>query len=118
MTTTSAFPELRIVYDDTHRRPTPHAPAEWQLTDEGLRDHLARITARTHLMYSVRKHGEHQGEAFLHLAAERLVAIDWAEVCRVVQEPARLSLQSARRVVDQWAREGSLLRAMRSGVAA
>ncbi|MDO9016639.1 MAG: hypothetical protein Q8S73_41195 [Deltaproteobacteria bacterium] len=111
-------PDLRIVYDDTHRRRTPHAPADWQLTDEGLRDHVAALATRADLLADVRRHGEHQGEAYLQLAARRLVAIDWSEVSRVVREPRRLSLATALTTVGRWARFGAELRAMRSGVAA
>ncbi|TAK30961.1 MAG: hypothetical protein EPO40_06105 [Myxococcaceae bacterium] len=110
--------DLRIVYDDTHRRPTPHAPAAWQLTDEGLADHVGAITVRKHLMNSVRKHGEHQGEAFLRLAAQQLVEIARLEALRVVDEPIPFCPKAARRIVDGWARFGAELRAMRSGIAA
>lgn len=103
--------DLRIEYDPEHRRQTPHAPADWQRTAKGMADHIAAITVRKHLMHSVRKHGEHQGEAFLNLAAAQLVAIARLEALRIVDVPPPFCAVAARRKVDGWAREGAEKRA-------
>lgn len=115
--------DLRIVYDDGCRPQTPHAPADWQLSEAGVRQHLAKIRVRQHLMHSVRKHGQHQGEVFLRYAAEQLVAIAHLEALRIVDEPLPFCPVAARKTVETWTREGAEkraaeLRAMRSGIAA
>lgn len=115
--------EIITVYDPEHRHETPHAPAPWQLTDEGLAAHVRAIRVRRHLMHSVRKHGQHQGEPYLKLAAAQLVTIARLEALRVVDDPPAFCAAAARRIVDAWAAEGKAQRAMeyaamRSGVAA
>lgn len=115
--------ETVTVYDPEHRRETPHAPAPWQLSAEGLTAHVRAITVRRHLVNSVRKHGEHQGEPYLTLATQQLVAIARLEALRVVDDPPPFCPVAARKLVEAWAAEGKRKRAaeyaaMRSGVAA
>ncbi len=73
----------------------------WTLDASQWPSHVQRYKHRRAVEAAARKHGAELGPAFVELLAARLVAVD------VDRDGARLSLETARRSVSTWAREGS-----------
>lgn len=86
------------------RKQLAAAESAWRNDPRTQAVHVEGYAHRRAIEASARKHGATLGAAFCELLAARLVAVD------VDRDGARPTLDTARALVAQWAREGVRLR--------